>query len=76
MEFMFFIGDKDRNQTWIRYPKTFQSREEAEAFKDRFLEVAPAWRHVRIREIFHFGANVKEHAPPLAGAHTETGGEG
>ena len=28
------------------------------------------------RHVFNFLENVKEHAPPLAGAHSETGGEG
>ena len=65
MKFIFEIADKHRDRTWVKYPRTFKSIDEAELFKARFLEVAPAWRIVRIREIFVFGANEKS---PSTGA--------
>jgi hypothetical protein len=57
MEFTFEIADKNRDRTWVKYPRTFKSKKDAEAFKEKFLEVAPAWRLVRIREIIYFRAN-------------------
>lgn len=73
MEFVFEIADKHRDRVWVKYPRTFKSMGEAESFKARFLEVAPAWQIVRIREIFVFGANAKGVAPLLATPNSETG---
>jgi hypothetical protein len=59
MEFIFEIADKHRDRVWVKYPRTFKSKESAEDFKKRFLEAAPAWRLARITEVIHFSANAE-----------------